>query len=128
MRVPPIGTRRPARLQTSIPLCNGALRYSSQQGGASRFLSWWWFSPRSLTATKRVVVTLVLQTLLPRSTPTVGGRMNPTFVIDGVRCVLHPLDEVSVAVDQLREVVGSLAQEGQIMADARDELLTKSWG
>ena len=54
--------------------------------------------------------------------------MNPTFVIDGVRCVLRPLDEVSVAVDQLREVVGSLAQEGQIMADARDELLTKSWG
>lgn len=54
--------------------------------------------------------------------------MNPTFVIDGVRCVLHPLDMVSVALDQLREVVGSLAQEGQIMADARDELLTRSWG
>jgi toxin CcdB len=77
---------------------------------------------------RRVVVPLVLQTLLPRSTPTVGGRMNPTFVIDGGRCVLRPLDEVSVAVDQLREVVGSLAQEGQIMADARDELLTRSWG
>ena len=38
------------------------------------------------------------------------------------------LDMVSVAVDQLGEVVGSLAQEGQIIADALDELLTRSWG
>jgi toxin CcdB len=53
--------------------------------------------------------------------------MNPSFVIDGVRVVLHPLDVVSVAVDQLGEVVGSLAQNGQIIADALDELLTRSW-
>ena len=77
---------------------------------------------------RRVVVPLVLQTLLPRSTPTVGGRMNPTVVIDGVRVVLHPLDMVSVALDQLGEVVGSLAQEGQTIADALDELLSRSWG
>lgn len=77
---------------------------------------------------RRLVVPLVLQTLLPRSTPTVGGRMNPTFVIEGASCVLHPLDMVSVAVDQLGEVVGSLAQEGQIIADAIDELLTRSCG
>ncbi len=77
---------------------------------------------------RRVVVPLVLQTLLPRSTPTVGGRMNPTFLIDGVRCVLHPLDMVSVALDQLGEVVGSLAHEGQTIADALDELLSRSWG
>lgn len=77
---------------------------------------------------RRVVVPLVLQTLLPRSTPTVGGRMNPTFVIDGVRCVLHPLDMVSVALDELGEVVGSLAQEGQTIAAALDELLSRAWG
>ena len=77
---------------------------------------------------RRVVVPLVRQTLLPRDTPTVGGRMNPVFVIDGVRVVLHPLDLVSVAVDQLGELVGSLEQEGQIIADALDELLTRSWG
>jgi len=75
---------------------------------------------------RRVVVPLVRQTILPRDTPTVGARMNPAFVIDGVRVVLHPLDVVSVAVDQLGEVVGSLAQEGQIIADALDELLTRS--
>jgi toxin CcdB len=77
---------------------------------------------------RRVVVPLVRQALLPRETPTVGARMNPTFVIDGVRVVLHSLDMVSVAVDQLGEMVGSLVQEGQIIADALDELLTRSWG
>lgn len=75
-----------------------------------------------------VVVPLVRQTVLPRETPTVGARMNPVFVIDDVSVVLHPLDMVSVALDQLGEVVGSLEQKGQIIADALDELLTRSWG
>ena len=77
---------------------------------------------------RRLVAPLVRQTLLPRDTPTVGARMNPVFVVDGVRVVLHSLDMVSVALDQLGEVVGSLAQDGQIIADALDELLTRSWG
>ncbi len=77
---------------------------------------------------RRLVVPLVRQTLLPRDTPTVGARLNPVFVVDGVRVVLHSLDMVSVALDQLGEVVGSLAQDGQIIADALDELLTRSWG
>ena len=77
---------------------------------------------------RRVVVPLVRQTLLPRDTPTVGARMNAAFVVDGIRVVLHPFDMVSVALDQLGEVVGSLAQEGQAIADALDELLTRSWG
>jgi toxin CcdB len=77
---------------------------------------------------RRVVVPLVLQTVLPQDTPTVGARMNPVFVVEGVRVVLHSLDLVSVAFDQLGEVVGSLAKEGQIIADALDELLTRSWG
>lgn len=76
---------------------------------------------------RRVVVPLVRHTLLPRDTPTVGARMNPVFVVDGVRVVLHPLDMVSVALDQLGELVGSLKQEGHIIADALDELLTRSW-
>jgi toxin CcdB len=49
---------------------------------------------------------------LPRKTPTLVTRMNPAFVVEGVRVVLHPLDAVSVAIDQLGERVGSLAQEG----------------
>lgn len=77
---------------------------------------------------RRVVVPLVRQALLPVNTPTVGARMNPVFVVDGVQVVLHTLDMVSVALDQLGEVVGSLAQEGQAIADALDELLTRSRG
>lgn len=77
---------------------------------------------------RRVVVPLVRQTLLSRSTPTVGARMNPVFVIEGIRVVLHPLDMVSVALDQLGEAVGSLEKQGQVIADALDELLNRSWG
>jgi toxin CcdB len=77
---------------------------------------------------RRVVVPLVRQTVLPRNTPTPGSRMNPVFFIDGMHVVLHPLDMVSVDLDQLGEVVVSLEQDGQIIADALDELLTRSWG
>ena len=77
---------------------------------------------------RRVVVPLVRQNLLPCGTPTVGARMNPVFVIEGVPVVLHALDMVSVALDQLGEVVASLEHEGQAIADALDELLTRSGG
>jgi len=77
---------------------------------------------------RRVVVPLVRQAVLARYAPTVGARMNPVFVIKGVRVVLHPLDMVSVALDRLGDAVGSLAQQGQIVTDALDELLTRSWG
>ncbi len=77
---------------------------------------------------RRVVVPLVRESILPIDTPTVGSRMNPAFVVDGVRVVLHPLDMVSVQIDQLGGLAGSLAQEGQAIADALDELLTRSWG
>ena len=72
--------------------------------------------------------TLVRDTLLPNNTPTIGARMNPAFVIEGVRVVLHLLDTISVAADQLGDRIGSLAQEGQIIANALDELLTRSRG
>ena len=54
--------------------------------------------------------------------------MNPRFTVSGVDVVLHPLDMVSVAVDQLGRKNGSLAEHGQAIADALDELLTRSWG
>ena len=73
-----------------------------------------------------MVVPLVRQTVLSRDTPTVGTRMNPVFIIDGVHVVLHSLDMVSVPLDQSGEVVGSLAQKGQAIADALDELLARA--
>jgi toxin CcdB len=35
---------------------------------------------------------------------------------------------VSVASDQLGPIVGSLADQGQVIADALDELLSRTWG
>jgi toxin CcdB len=42
--------------------------------------------------------------------------------------VLHPLDMVSVTIDQLGAYVTSLTDSGQTITDALDELLTRSWG
>ena len=55
-------------------------------------------------------------------------RFNPTFRIDGIPVVLHPLEIVSVACDRLGERVVSLEQEGGRIMDALDELLTRAWG
>ena len=77
---------------------------------------------------RRVVVPLVRRNVLPATTPTVGTRMNPKFQIDGMDVVLHPLDMVSVSLEQLGGQIGSLAEHGQSIADALDELLTRSWG
>ena len=77
---------------------------------------------------RRMVVPLVRRTALPVGATTVETRMNPVFEVKGVKVVLHPLDMVSVALDQLGPRVESLAGHGQSIADALDELLTRSWG
>ncbi|MBN9409420.1 MAG: CcdB family protein [Burkholderiales bacterium] len=77
---------------------------------------------------RRVVVPLMRRSVLPTRSPLAGTRMNPVFEVDGIDVVLHPLDTVSVALDQLGECIGSLAAQGQQIADAMDELLTRSWG
>ena len=77
---------------------------------------------------RRMVVPLVRLSALPGNTSTAGSRMNPVFEVEGVPLVLHRLDIVFVAVDQLGEHVSSLAEHGQAIADALDELLTRTWG
>ena len=77
---------------------------------------------------RRMVVPLVRRTALPGGTSVAGSRMNPEFWIENIAVVLHPLDMVSVAIDQLGAHVTSLAESGQAIADALDELLTRSWG
>jgi toxin CcdB len=76
---------------------------------------------------RRVVVPLVRRTALPAAASAAGSRMNPEFLIEDTWVVLHPLDMVSVAIDQLGEHVMSLTDRGQAIADALDELLTRSW-
>ena len=53
---------------------------------------------------------------------------NPTFSIKKNQVVLHPLEIVSVANEQLGEYVKSLDLEGGRIMDALDELLPQAWG
>jgi toxin CcdB len=74
---------------------------------------------------RRVVVPLVKKSYLETvSLP----RFNPTFTVERTSVVLHPLEMVSVARDKLGAFVQSLADEGQRIVDALDELLTRAHG
>ena len=59
---------------------------------------------------------------------TVGSRLTPVFQVEGLEVVLNPLDMVSMDVVALGAKVPSLAQQGQEITDALDELFTRSWG
>jgi len=52
---------------------------------------------------------------------------NPSFRIGTTKVVLHPLEMVSVPVDRLGSPVGSLANEGQAIITALDELFSRGW-
>ena len=71
---------------------------------------------------RRVVVPLVNQSSLGKVT---HPRFNPTFRIKGKSVVLHPLEMVSVAKENLGEQVGSLEEEADKIIAALDELLTR---
>ncbi len=73
---------------------------------------------------RRVVVPLVRKSVIGKIA---NPRFNPSFKIEGITVVLHPLEIVSVAIDQLGEFVQSLELEGQGIMDALDELLTRAW-
>jgi toxin CcdB len=74
---------------------------------------------------RRVVVPLVKRSHLEKiALP----RFNPTFIVEGTQVVLHPLELVSVATDKLGKAMHSLAEEGQQIIDALDELITRAHG
>lgn len=52
---------------------------------------------------------------------------NPTFKIRGTSVVLHPLEIVSIPLDQLGEKIGSLIDGSELIIAALDELLTPPW-
>jgi len=56
-----------------------------------------------------------------------GSSLNPVFAIDSVEVMLHPLEVVSVATDQLGEKVDNISAEGDRIMAAMDELLTRAW-
>jgi len=73
---------------------------------------------------RRVVVPLVRANALgPLPLPA----FNPTFTVRGTKVVLHPLEIVSVAVDDLGARVASLAERGLEIVQALDELFSRAW-
>ena len=74
---------------------------------------------------RRVVVPLVRKTDFGGAYP---ARFAPTFVIGKERVVLTPLDVFSLPLDTLGEPVASLAEHGQQIVDAMDELTTRAFG
>jgi toxin CcdB len=73
---------------------------------------------------RRVVVPLVRAGHLG---PAPFPAFNPTFRIGGAKVILHPLEMVSIPVDQLGSPVESLAAEGQSIIGALDELFSRAW-
>jgi toxin CcdB len=71
---------------------------------------------------RRVVVPLVNKSSLGKIA---NSRFNPTFRIKGKSVILHPLEIVSVARENLGELVESLKEEGDKIIAALDELLTR---
>lgn len=74
---------------------------------------------------RRVVIPLVRKTELGQIP---DPRLNPTFKVKGIIVVLHPLEIVSVANEHLGERVESLADEGDAIIAALDELFTRAFG
>jgi len=55
-------------------------------------------------------------------------RFNPSFKIERIEVVLHPLEIVSVPHEKLGEFVKSIAEDGSRITDALDVLLSRAWG
>jgi toxin CcdB len=73
---------------------------------------------------RRVVVPLVRKSAVGKLS---HASFNPTFKIRRMPVVLHPLEIVSVPLEQLGDVVESLSEEGQQIIAALDELLSRAW-
>ena len=73
---------------------------------------------------RRVVAPLVRSTAIGKIA---FAGFNPSFKVRGISVVLHPLEMVSVPVDQLGDVVGSLSGDGDLIVAALDELLSRAW-
>jgi toxin CcdB len=71
---------------------------------------------------RRVVVPLVNKSSIGKVP---NPRFNPAFRIKGQSVVLHPLEIVSVAIENLGELVDSLKEDGEKIIAALDELLTR---
>ncbi len=77
---------------------------------------------------RRVVVPLVRRSTLARTAEFLDTPLNPVFTVKGIKVVLHPLEMVSVALENLGAKVATLEEEGNAVIAAMDEMLTRAWG
>jgi toxin CcdB len=73
---------------------------------------------------RRVVIPLVRKSAIGKLS---HASFNPTFKIRGTAVVLHPLEIVSIPIERLGDLVGSLSEEGQQIIAALDELFCRAW-
>ena len=73
---------------------------------------------------RRVVVPLVRSSAIGKVS---HSSFNPAFKIRGTSVVLHPLEIVSIPVNQLGTLVGNLSDQSQLIVAAVDELFTRAW-
>jgi toxin CcdB len=71
---------------------------------------------------RRIVIPLVKATAVGNVS---NPRFNPTFKIEKTLVVLHPLELVSVALEDLGKPVTSLAKESDRIIGALDDLLMR---
>ena len=76
----------------------------------------------------RGVVPLVAGDLLSSEVNLPTSPVNPSFTVEGRRVVLNPLDIVSVSLEALGPKVASLAEEGDSVVAALDEVFSRVWG
>ena len=73
---------------------------------------------------RRAVVPLVRKSAIGKIS---HASFNPTFKIEGISVILHPLEVASIPNEQLGDFVESLSNSGQLIIAALDELLTQAW-
>ena len=70
---------------------------------------------------------LVIPLVAAEAVKAVEPSLNPSFHIENLEVVLHPLEMVSIAVDRLGERVGTLRGEGDRIIAAIDIVISRAW-
>ena len=77
---------------------------------------------------RRIVVPLVATAKTHGQIKFPAAGVTPTFTIAGIKVILNPLEMTAIGVDGLGEKVGSLADKGDVIVAALDEVFSQAWG
>lgn len=78
-------------------------------------------------ARRRVVVPLVATAEIGKVASLPASPVNPVFEVEGAEVVLNPFEIVSIPIETLGEKVATLAEEGDKIIAALDELFSRAW-